>query len=708
MLIAAISSAAASNQFVARYVPLGSSGVARLMTADASGNLFIVAKVVEPSGRSQIRAIKTDPEGNELTSFDFGGSSVDLPSGVAVDPQGNLVIVGSTPSGDFPLVSPLISTTTTHAAFVVKLDSQLSRILFSTRLGGTQGTSPNDRSTAGNAVVLDGTGNIYVTGSTKAADFPTTAGAFQTTGPDDGFGSQTFAFLTEISPDGSRMVYSTFFGAGAADCVGGSSCTFVVGKTNANTIAIDSTGAVFIGGDTTASHLPVTPGTLGQRCECIVTNSGTFEQSGFLAKFNAGGRTLAWATYIPPAGRDPGESILSITSIALAADASVVISGRASNGLFVTKGALQPSYPGDPYGQYNAGFIAEVNPAASSYVFSTYFGNITLQSPYGGVAIDSQGDIWLTGASDLQALPFPSSVPRLGSAFIAELSGDGSSILSAMTAPAGAAGQALQLLPNGSAVGLGVAGSVLLSLPGQPASLLGITNSAGIQVSSNIAPYELVSLYGIGIGPANPLTGSVQNGAFPTSLGGVQVLFNNVAAPLLYAGPNQINAVVPSAVAARDTAVIQIVTPAGILNGPSVFVVLSQPEVFKTGAAVPVGGAAAAINQDGTVNSVSNPAPSGSVVSIWATGAGLDNSPGNQDGLITSNLYTPLLPVSVLNGLDSLEVLYGGSAPEIVTGAVQVNFRLSSQSLLTSETQVPFQLQIGAAISSRFSIYVAP
>jgi hypothetical protein len=52
--------------------------------------------------------------------------------------------------------------------------------------------------------------------------------------------------------------------------------------------------------------------------------------------------------------------------------------------------------------------------------------------------------------------------------------------------------------------------------------------------------------------------------------------------------------------------------------------------------------------------------------------------------------------------------LYGGSAPEIVTGAVQVNFRLSSQSLLTSETQVPFQLQIGAAISSRFSIYVAP
>jgi DNA-binding beta-propeller fold protein YncE len=101
-LIAA-SVTAASNQFVARYVPIGTSGSADLLAVDASGNFFIVANVQESSGRPQIRAIKTDPQGNEIASFDFGGSSdtsPDAPSGAAVDPQGNLVIVGTTSSTD--------------------------------------------------------------------------------------------------------------------------------------------------------------------------------------------------------------------------------------------------------------------------------------------------------------------------------------------------------------------------------------------------------------------------------------------------------------------------------------------------------------------------------------------------------------------------------------------------------------------------------
>src|ERR1700733_5690022 len=136
ILVANVS--AASNQFVARYMPIGTAGSANLLAVDASGNFFIVATVQEPSGPSQIRAIKTDPQGNVLASFDFGGASYenpDIPSGAAVDPQGNLVIVGTTNTQDFPLVSPLIPRPSAQAGFIVKLDSQLTTILFSTLLG---------------------------------------------------------------------------------------------------------------------------------------------------------------------------------------------------------------------------------------------------------------------------------------------------------------------------------------------------------------------------------------------------------------------------------------------------------------------------------------------------------------------------------------------------------------------------------------------
>jgi uncharacterized protein (TIGR03437 family) len=393
----------------------------------------------------------------------------------------------------------------------------------------------------------------------------------------------------------------------------------------------------------------------------------------------------------------------------------VVFGGGASPGLFVTKGALQSSYPAaNSSADYGASFVSKVNASASSYLFSTYIGEGIWESPVGALALDAQGNIWVTGGSAPSALPFPSSIPLLGSTFVAELSADGSSVIGGVTAPAGAAGQAIVIAPNGSPAVLGSAGSLLLDLPGQPASLVGIENSAGIQVSSEVAPYELVSLFGVGIGPANALGGKVVDGVLTNSLGGVQMLFNNVAAPLLYAGPNQINAIVPSSVVEQDTAAVQILTPNGTLTGPTLSVVPSEPEVFQNGPPMPPGGSAVALNQDGSLNSASNPAAGGSVVVVWATGAGMSLSSG-EDGSISGESGSPLLPVSVLNashanvsGVYSLNVLYAGSAPGMVTGAIQINFQLPSQNLLFDVYQLACQLQIGAAVSSRFSIYVTP
>src|SRR5580700_10409197 len=130
---------AASNQVIAHYVDIGNQDMSELLAADSAGNLFVVSTVTEPWGSPQLRVVKMDPQGNALASFDFGGTNdfpADVPAGAAVDPQGNLVIVGTTQSFDFPLVAPLISNARLPAAFITKVDSGLTHILFSTLLGG--------------------------------------------------------------------------------------------------------------------------------------------------------------------------------------------------------------------------------------------------------------------------------------------------------------------------------------------------------------------------------------------------------------------------------------------------------------------------------------------------------------------------------------------------------------------------------------------
>ncbi len=130
--------AATPDQTLVRYLDLPPGAQPRVLAADALGNLFIVSNIVEQSGRRQIRALKTDSQGQILASLDFGGSlGSDTIVSAAVDALGNLAVAGSTTSPDFPLVSPLMASTSLQAAFVTKIDSQLQGILFSTRVGGT-------------------------------------------------------------------------------------------------------------------------------------------------------------------------------------------------------------------------------------------------------------------------------------------------------------------------------------------------------------------------------------------------------------------------------------------------------------------------------------------------------------------------------------------------------------------------------------------
>jgi uncharacterized protein (TIGR03437 family) len=198
-----------------------------------------------------------------------------------------------------------------------------------------------------------------------------------------------------------------------------------------------------------------------------------------------------------------------------------------------------------------------------------------------------------------------------------------------------------------------------------PPRIYGITNAAWGSLDGRVAPGELVSLYGPHIGPTPAAV--YTSGDVPKSLGGVQVLFDDLAAPLLYAGDSQINAVVPFGVSDRPSTRVRIVSK-GVSNPDfQATVLLASPQIFQDPSQ-----AAAAINQDGTINGPDHPAPPGSIVSIWATGAIVPSLP---DGEIATEAHYYAC-CQLYSGSTMLRMLYSGAAPGMVAGVVQINFQV--------------------------------
>jgi uncharacterized protein (TIGR03437 family) len=349
--------------------------------------------------------------------------------------------------------------------------------------------------------------------------------------------------------------------------------------------------------------------------------------------------------------------------------------------------------------------VAKLNTSATHLIWSTFFGG-SGDGPNGaevnGLVIDIRGRITVTGKADPNALPSVNGVPISGSSYIARLSGDGTALEDLYAGPDNSRGSGLALTPAGNFVAIGQAGSLWIETNTAGGSLLGTANAASGPVSEFAAPSELLSLYGTGIGPQTAQIGQVQNGAFTSSLGGYQVLFDGISAPLLYAGPTQINIIVPKEVWGQDFTHVQIVTPSGTIDGPLLAVRAAQPSLFQNSQT----GLAAALNQDSSPNSRQNPAKAGSIVTIFASGGGTTAWSNGQ--LVPTNQAGPAsLPVSVLAaGRTSLEVLYAGDAPGLVAGVMQINFRLPDT--LPVVNTFPVQLEVAGAISRTVSIAVAP
>ncbi|MFO0793736.1 MAG: SBBP repeat-containing protein [Candidatus Brocadiaceae bacterium] len=324
------------------------------------------------------------------------GSEVDVGHGIAVDKAGNAYITGYTSSADFPLKHPIQGTYGGgYDAFVTKINSSGSDIVYSTYLGG----SLYDE---GNGIAVDTGGNAYITGSTRSTDFPLKSPIQGAHG-----GSYDDAFVTKINADGSSLVYSTYLGGSGGDLGHG--------------IAVDTGGHAYITGQTSGDFplknpIQAGPGSVGY-------------WDAFVTKINARGSRLVYSTYLGGEKHDFGFAITVDTA------GNAYITGSTESVGFPLRNPIQGNMGG-----ISDAFVTKIDAAGSSLVYSTYLGGSEggpLQKPaYDGgygIAVDTAENAYITGHTVSTNFPLKNPVQGANAgvidAFVTKINASGSTLV---------------------------------------------------------------------------------------------------------------------------------------------------------------------------------------------------------------------------------------------------------------------------------------
>lgn len=353
----------------------------------------------------------------------------------------------------------------------------------------------------------------------------------------------------------------------------------------------------------------------------------------------------------------------------------------------------------------SVGAAPTISVAPASVNFTYASGSTTLPSPQ-VIQISSTGSATFTanftpGASIANRGQFITVTPSSGTAPAAITLGVNSAILST--------------LPQGV-----YTGTVTISSPGIASQTVNVTltvgaaaspavtaivNAATLQ-SGPIAPGEIISIFGTNVGPSTPQTfGLTAAGAVPTTLGGVTVMINSVAAPLLYVSSTQINAIVPYESAGQTSATVTVQSDSLTSSTFQVNLVATQPGIFSLSQGG--SGQGAILNQNSSVNGTSNPAAIGSVIQIFATGEG-QVVPAVLTGSVTPGAppypVPVATPITVTIGGQTAQIEYAGEAPALVAGVLQVNVVIPAG---TAAGNQPVVLTIGTNSNSGQNITVA-
>lgn len=267
-------------------------------------------------------------------------------------------------------------------------------LLYSTYMGG-QGS---DR---GYDIAVDASGYAYVVGQTASSDFPTAPGAFDPT-----YNLGHDAFVVKLDADGGSLIYATYLGGNNWDEGYG--------------IALDASGNAHVAGWTRSSDFPTTPAAYG--------TSLNGDSDAFVARLNANGTALTYATYFGGGGGDLA------SAIAVDSDGNATFAGGTSSDDFpTTPGAFDSTLDGA-----GDSFVARLTADGSALLLSTLLGGSDSEGAL-GIALDSLGQAIVAGATwsdDFPTTPgafdptFNGSGPQYGGdAFVTKLNGNGSGLL---------------------------------------------------------------------------------------------------------------------------------------------------------------------------------------------------------------------------------------------------------------------------------------
>ena len=536
-----------------------------------------------------------------------------------------------------------------------------------------------------NAIALDGNGNIYVSGDAGpiGAGFATTPGVYKPNPP-----GEPDPVLCKFSGVDGHAIFCTFADVSQTLAVDSEGNSYLAGSgvdegTWVEKLNADASNAVYL---TSPLNTPA-PGTVGQFAIAVDASGNLYCISNGLVELNSAG-TVVSSVLVDAASlrlaldssgnpelliqdpTSPGYFELRKYSAGLSAilfDTPPFYAGAGSSALSM---AIDPSGVTGIIGDTPAINLAQVNPtqpcgvAGSAYSPNTFLVRIdangnTLETTYlenGAYTANGNPQLAMNVSSTSASVLFWSSYP------------DPTTLLT--------------LGPASATIALGCVG-----------------NAASYETMA-LAPNEIVSAFGTGLGPAVPATAQPDtNGLYPTQLGGIEITFDGVAAPLLYARSSQVNLVTPQELNGKTSTQVCAVLNNVSLNCITAAVQSAAPGIFTSGqlyvptpyVGTPYNGTpyAAAVNQDGTINSEQNPAAPNSIISLYVTGLGaMTPSPpdggitplpvASQESQISAVFFEPLQPSTPGEWSPPVRanVLYAGPAPLEVEGLGQINVQV--------------------------------
>jgi hypothetical protein len=340
------------------------AGTRRHVSVDYALRGTSVGFRVGPYDRS--RPLLIDPKVNYATYF---GASLNEACAPIPGRDGSLYVTCSTVSPDLPRVGSIRPYRGEQEVYVAKLDRRGKYVVYETYLG-----SPGQDEA--NSAAVDAMGQVYVTGF-AAEGFPTTRGAYDTTFSGSAAccdeGRYGDGYVTKLSRDGSRLLYSTF--------IGGS------GIEQSRALALDHDGSVVITGLTSSTDFPTTPGALRSTFAGGTGDFNFLPIDAFATKLDRSGSRLVYSTYIGGSGDDNGNVL------ALDDAGNAYFAGSTQSPDFpTTPGALKRSFGG----QINA-YVTKLD-HRGRLAWSTYLGGPTRDSAW-GIGVDRRQDVYISGST---------------------------------------------------------------------------------------------------------------------------------------------------------------------------------------------------------------------------------------------------------------------------------------------------------------------